>query len=99
VLRLNPRNVDALTVSAGILDAAGRKEEAWALYRRALKVEPESKTLRTSLAASLASAGKLSEAIEIYRKLIEDFRRTRAFINLPGWLILTSGTTTRPSFI
>jgi len=28
VLKLNPRNVDALTVCAGILDTSGRKEEA-----------------------------------------------------------------------
>ncbi len=73
VLHFNPRNVDALTVCATILDAAGRKEEARTFYEKALNIEPESKHLRMSLAANLASTGKLTEAIGIYRKLIEDF--------------------------
>ncbi|MDI6845786.1 MAG: tetratricopeptide repeat protein [Candidatus Saccharicenans sp.] len=84
VLSVNPRNVDALTVSAGILDAAGRKKEAWDLYRRALEVEPESKTLRASLAASLASAGRLQEAIEIYKKLIEDYPNDQSLYQFAG---------------
>ena len=41
VLSLNPRNVDALTVCAGILDSEGRKEEARTYYDRALAVESE----------------------------------------------------------
>ncbi|MGQ9801306.1 MAG: tetratricopeptide repeat protein [Candidatus Saccharicenans sp.] len=84
VLELNARNLEALTVSAGILDAAGRKEEAWGLYRRALEVEPESKSLRTSLAASLASAGKFAEAIEIYKRLIEDFPEDQSLYQFTG---------------
>ena len=49
VLVLYPESLDALTVSAGILDATGRKAEAREFYKRALAVEPESRHLRLSL--------------------------------------------------
>ncbi len=39
-LRANPRNVGALTGLAGVRDAQGRPEEAWALYRSALDQDP-----------------------------------------------------------
>lgn len=84
VLGLNPRNVDALTVCAGILDAEGRKDEARFYYDRALAVEPESRFLRQTYAASLASGGHLREAIEIYLKLIEDFPEEQAFYQYLG---------------
>ena len=84
VLSLNPRNVDALTVCAGILDTEGRKEEARAYYDRALAVEPESRYLRMSYAGNLASGGRLREAIEIYKKLIDDFPEEQAFYQYTG---------------
>ena len=84
VLQLNPRNVDALTVCAGILDTLGRKEEARKYYEQALAVEPESKFLRMSYAGNLASSGKLKEAIEIYKKLIEDYPGDQSFYQLIG---------------
>jgi Tfp pilus assembly protein PilF len=67
VLEINPKNVDALTVCAGVLDTAGQKEEARSYYQRALAIEPESKFLRMSYAGNLASSGKLAEAVEIYK--------------------------------
>jgi arylsulfatase A-like enzyme/tetratricopeptide (TPR) repeat protein len=79
VLILNPRNVDALTVGAGILDTEGRKEEARAYYDRALAIEPESRFLRMSYAGNLASSGRLREAIEVYEELIDDFPEEQAF--------------------
>jgi len=78
-LVLDPRNVDALTVRAGILDAAGRKDEAREGYERALLVEPESRHLRASLAANLAYGGRLKEAIALYEALIADFPEEQAF--------------------
>ena len=84
VLSLNPRNVDALTVCAGILDTEGRKEEARAYYDRALAVEPESRYLRMSFAGNLASSGRLREAIEIYKKLVDDFPEEQAFYQYTG---------------
>jgi len=84
VLKLNPRNVDALTVCAGILDTVDRKEEAQKYYEQALAIEPESKYLRMSYAGSLASSGKLREAIEIYKKLIDDYPGDQAFYQFIG---------------
>jgi arylsulfatase A-like enzyme/tetratricopeptide (TPR) repeat protein len=84
VLSLNPRNVDALTVCAGILDTEGRKEEARTYYDRALAVEPESRYLRMSYAGNLASSGRLREAIEVYKKLIVDFPEEQAFYQYIG---------------
>ena len=84
VLDLNPRNVDALTVCAGILDTEGRKEEARGYYDRALAVEPESRYLRMSYAGNLASSGRLREAIEVYKKLIDDFPEEQGFYQYVG---------------
>ena len=78
-LVIDPRNVDALTVRARILDAAGRKDEARESYERALLVEPESRHLRASMAANLAYGGRLKEAIDLYEALIADFPEEQAF--------------------
>ena len=83
-LDLDPRNVDALTVCAGILDAEGRKDEARAYYDRALAIEPESRFLRTDYARSLASGGRLREAIELYKKLAEDHPEEQGFLQYIG---------------
>ena len=84
VLGLNPRNVDALTVCAGILDTEGRKDEARAYYDRALAFEPESRFLRMSYAGNLASGGRLKEAIEVYNKLIDDYPDEQGFYQYIG---------------
>ncbi len=84
VLGLNPRNVDALTVCAGILDAEGRKVEARAYYDRALAIEPESRFLRIRTAGNLAFGGRLREAIEVYKKLVDDFPEEQAFYQYIG---------------
>jgi arylsulfatase A-like enzyme/tetratricopeptide (TPR) repeat protein len=73
VLKRSPENVDALTVSAGVLDTLGKKEEARTYYERAIAVEPESKYLRVSLAFNLASSGRIGEAIEVYKTLTEEY--------------------------
>jgi tetratricopeptide (TPR) repeat protein len=84
VLALNPRNVDALTVRAGILDASGRKDEARQGYERALEIEPESRFLRMSLASNLGTAGKFEEAAAVYEGLIADFPAEQGFYQYAG---------------
>ena len=84
VLTLDPQSVDALTVCAGILDTAGKKDEARSYYERALAIEPESRHLRTSYAGNLASVGQLREAIKIYETLITDFPEEQAFYQFTG---------------
>ncbi|HPW16747.1 MAG TPA: tetratricopeptide repeat protein [Candidatus Aminicenantes bacterium] len=83
-LALNPRNIDALTVRAGILDASGRKEEARQAYERALEAEPESRFLRMSLAANLGSTGRFEEAAAAYEGLIADFPDEQGFYQYAG---------------
>lgn len=73
VLKINPRNIDALTASAVILDEEGRKDEARGFFERALAIEPENKFLRLGYGQSLAASGRISEALGIYAKLIEDY--------------------------
>ncbi len=84
VLVSNPRDVDALTICAGILDSSGEKDQARAYFERALAIEPESRYLRMSYAGNLASGGRLKEAVVVYEKLIDDFPREQAFYQLAG---------------
>jgi arylsulfatase A-like enzyme/tetratricopeptide (TPR) repeat protein len=84
VLDLNPKNVNALTVCADILDATGRKDEALPYYERALNMEPESRHLRMSYAGNLASRGNFREAIKVYETLIDDFPEEQAFYQYAG---------------
>ena len=72
VLEIDPDYVDALTVSAGVLDSTGAKQEARRYYERAIAVEPENTYLRLSYAASLAKSGLLAQAIDVYKKLCDD---------------------------
>lgn len=78
VLKINPKNVDALTVSAGVLDTLRRKDEARAYYEKAIGVEPENQYLRMSYAANLASSGLLDRAIEVYESLVRDYPDVQA---------------------
>ena len=73
VLKLNPKYVEALTVSAGVMDTFGRLEEARGFYERALAIEPRSLFLRMSYAMNLASSGLIDRAIDVYQKLCEDY--------------------------
>ncbi len=73
--------MDGRVRSVSVMVAYGVDNEG---QREVLAVEPESKTLRASLAASLASVGKLSEAIEIYRKLIEEFPDDQSLYQFTG---------------
>jgi tetratricopeptide (TPR) repeat protein len=72
VLDINPRHVEALTVAAGILDGARRRDEAGALYERALAVEPENRFLRLNYAANRAASGRMAEAVAEYERLVAD---------------------------
>jgi len=73
VLKINPRNIDALTASAVILVNQGKKEEALGFFERALAIEPENKFLRMSYAQALSDLRRLAEAIAVYTKLTQDY--------------------------
>lgn len=73
VLKLDPKYVEALTVSAGVMDTFRRPEEARAFYERALVIEPKNMFLRMSYAMNLASSGLIDRAIEVYETLCRDY--------------------------
>lgn len=73
VLELNPRNVDALTVCAGVMETLKNREVARGYFEQALAIDPKSRYLRMSYAANLASSGKIGDAIKVYGQLIEDY--------------------------
>ncbi|MCK4646724.1 MAG: sulfatase-like hydrolase/transferase [Candidatus Aminicenantes bacterium] len=73
VLAINPRYIDALTLSAVIMDTLGKKETARDHYEKALSIEPENKFLRMSYALNLATGGKTSEAIDVYTPLTQEY--------------------------
>jgi arylsulfatase A-like enzyme/Flp pilus assembly protein TadD len=91
VLGLNPRNVDALTVSAGVLDTMGRRDEARAHYERAIGIEPESKYLRMSYAASLMSSGLIDRALVVYEGLVKDYPNDQVVCQVLGVAYGVSG--------
>ena len=84
VLRINPKNVDALTVTAGVLDTLRRKDEARSFYERAIAIEPENKYLRMSYANNLASSGRLDRAIETYEELTLDYPEDQVLFQYLG---------------
>ncbi len=73
VLKINPRNFDALLGSAWMLDLMGQKQDAMAYYQKALEIEPENKFARKNYALNLAILGNLNQAIDIFQSLIRDF--------------------------
>jgi tetratricopeptide (TPR) repeat protein len=84
VLKINPRSIDALSVSGVILDGSKRKDEARVFFERVLAIEPENKFIRGALAGNLAGQGRLAEAVPIYIKLTRDFPRDPAPHRLLG---------------
>jgi tetratricopeptide (TPR) repeat protein len=91
VLKINPRNMDALTASAMILDNQGKKEEARNFFERALAVEPENKFVRMSYAQNLATGGKIAEALAVYTRLTQDFPQDNVPFQLLGITYAVTG--------
>jgi arylsulfatase A-like enzyme/tetratricopeptide (TPR) repeat protein len=84
VLKINPKNMDALTASAMVLGKIGKKEEAEKFFEKALALDPENKFLRTNYANFLAAAGRIPEAIEVYQRLTQDFPQDSRSFQLLG---------------
>ncbi len=72
-LAVNPRSMDALTVSALIYERWGRLDDAMTSLKKGLEVEPENEFLRLTLARELGMTGKLDEAIRAFADLVRDF--------------------------
>ncbi len=70
-LELNPKNTDSYTYYAFFLAAMGRDDEARAIARQGLQVDPLSSGTNFGIAATLVFSHRWDEAIEHLRKAIE----------------------------
>ncbi len=91
VLKINPRNMDALTAMAMIMVNQGKKEEALSIFERALAIEPENKFLRMSYAQTLADLRRLAEAISVYTKLTQDYPQDNLAFQFLGIVYAMTG--------
>src|SRR5438552_10968507 len=58
VVKLEPTNLEALSLQAGVLSALGRDDEAVATYERVLKLDPESQDAYLYLGALYSKKGE-----------------------------------------
>jgi eukaryotic-like serine/threonine-protein kinase len=70
-LELNPKHVEAHVFYAYLLSALGRHDEALAIARRGLQLDPLSSLTNFSVASALVFNRRWDEAIEHLRKAIE----------------------------
>ncbi|HEY1343118.1 MAG TPA: tetratricopeptide repeat protein [Bryobacteraceae bacterium] len=71
-MKLDPRNTDISSDYASLyLNMMGRYDEAIDLLRRAVAINPTSRTLRTGIGGALLQAGRYDEAIAAYKNSLE----------------------------
>lgn len=70
-LTLEPGNADVLSDAAGLATVVGRLDDAAALLRRALSLDPLSQSAQNGLGLSYMSAGRLDEAEAVFQRLID----------------------------
>jgi arylsulfatase A-like enzyme/Flp pilus assembly protein TadD len=73
ILKLDPRNFDALFLAGSVTAKMGKWEEALSFYKKALEIEPENKILRQRRAYALAAQGRSKEALDLYSRLKEEY--------------------------
>ena len=79
----NPEDLDALILLGNANYDIRRYDEAEALYRRALAIDPTIVQVRTDLATAMHRQGRSLEAIEeLQRVLVVDYRHPTALYNL-----------------
>ncbi|MBU3729012.1 MAG: tetratricopeptide repeat protein [Phycisphaerales bacterium] len=71
VLRLQPRNADAMQILGLFLSQGGQQDQAVAQLARAVELAPRVAGYRNNLGNALVSAGRHSEAVDQYRMAIE----------------------------
>jgi TolB-like protein/DNA-binding winged helix-turn-helix (wHTH) protein/Flp pilus assembly protein TadD len=70
-LQLEPGNADVLTAASGLAVIQGRLDEAIALLRRAIALDPLSQSPQNGLGLAYMNAGRLDEAEFVFRQLLE----------------------------
>ena len=82
-LNRDPQDLEALILLANANYDIQRYQEAEALYRQALAIDPELVQPRTDLATALHRQGRSAEAIEeLQRVLVVDYKHENALFNL-----------------
>ena len=91
-LQLHPMHVGLLLAAARVSDAAGRRDEAEARFRRALALEPDGAVVLNALGYSLADWGvKLDESVRLLRKAVEARPHEAAYLDSLGWALFRAG--------
>lgn len=78
---INPRDPRAYNALGILRDQAGEHQAAQALYRTALKRDPQNHSLRNNLGLSLALSGQREEAIEVLAALAVDPKVDRTVLH------------------
>lgn len=69
-VRLRPADADAHYALAGVLEAAGRADEAMAEYRRTIALRPDNAPAHNALAGLLEDRGETGAALAQYRQAV-----------------------------
>ena len=90
-LALNPNNVEALTLQAGLLSTQGEIDQALSLARMASDLEPKDPHSLTRLAWPMNNVGRWDEAIIHLQGVLEEWpENDLAFWNL-AWSYVGKG--------
>ncbi len=94
LLRVEPKNVDALLLLGLLENETGRNEESVQTLRAALKIQPHRAEVRQTLIAPLLSLGRLPEAVVEARELVRLRPLVADMHHAAARLLLQSGDAT-----
>jgi Flp pilus assembly protein TadD len=85
---LAPDRPDSLVLLASVAERAGKSDEARAMYRRALQMDPQNVIAMNNLAYNLAeNRGNLDEALQLAMRATQ-LSRNPEFVDTMGWVYL-----------
>ena len=73
ILKVDPRNFDALFLLGSVTGRMEKGQEALAYFQKAMEIEPENKAVQQRFAYVLATLGRFEEALKIYTRLKEKY--------------------------
>jgi Flp pilus assembly protein TadD len=84
----NPSNISILSQLAHFLGLEKRPQDAEAVWREALKLQPDVPFLQNALAYALAEGGtKAAEALELIDKALKREPKQGAYLDTRGWAL------------
>ena len=92
LVRRHPEHTfESLPLAAGVLQSAGKGDDALAAYKEALRYRPNSRRLRMGRAQMLADLNKHRSAIRAMEKLLKDYPRDSEVLNALGYTLADRG--------